>query len=113
MSTKAESKANRLVEWCRKIGMSKDQIGILIEDIKAQEAVQLNKHLHSQMLFMYRKLKSSRKIKERIWHERNMLRRLGMKSQSKFVPENNVKLEKRNKKHKHHHKRDRKHHDRH
>ena len=79
------------LEWLREHGFNEDHLGILVEDQKCQAATRINaKGMEAQLRYLLTCLEW-KDVVSSAQHERNMLTRLGMKSQSKLVPEKNVK----------------------
>lgn len=78
------------LEWLREQGFNEDHLGILVEDQKCQSATRINaKGMELQLRYLLTCLKWE-EIVSSVQHERKMLTSLGMKSQSKLIPEKNV-----------------------
>lgn len=79
------------VQWLREHGFNEDHLAILVEDQKCQAANRINsKGMSSQVQYLltcfdWKDLVSS------VQNERKLLASYGMKSQSKVLPEKNVK----------------------
>jgi len=79
------------LDWLREHGFNEDHLGILVEDQKCQAATRINaKGMQAQLSYLLTVLEW-KDVVSSVQHERNMLTKLGMKSQSKLVPEKNVK----------------------
>lgn len=78
------------VEWLREHGFNEDHLSILVEDQKCQSATRINaKGMESQVHYLL-SVFEWKELVSNVQHERNMLTRLGMKSQSKLNPEKNI-----------------------
>ena len=79
------------LDWLREHGFNEDHLGILVEDQKCQAATRINaKGMQAQLSYLLTVLEW-KDVVSSVQHERNMLTKLGMKSQSKLVQEKNVK----------------------
>jgi hypothetical protein len=78
------------LEWLREQGYTEDHLAILVEDQKCQSANRINnKGLEKQLDYLLTTMEWDELVGA-LRHERKILRRYGMASQSKLHPEKNL-----------------------